>query len=177
MTETEVIEKLEFFKNAIINLKNELNEKDEMIDELTTPQSSIIEENLQNRIEELEKENFELKELNKIKNEEEYQKIKKELKKVKTEKDELAKKNAEFIKKIKKTEEKYVDLKNKAYHSIKHLVEDEIEPKEKEMAEIQKRIAELESILFEKNKEEHKMIVKSAEKEIQEMLAETGAKQ
>lgn len=177
MTETEVIEKLEFFKNAIINLKNELNEKDEMIDELTTPQSSIIEENLQNRIEELEKENFELKELNKIKNEEEYQKIKKELKKVKTEKDELAKKNAEFIKEIKKTEEKYVDLKNKAYNSIKHLVEDEIEPKEKEMTEIQKRIAELESILFEKNKEEHKMIVKSAEKEIQEMLAETGAKQ
>ena len=61
MTENEVIEKLEFFKNAIINLKNELSEKEEFIEELSTPSSSLVEENLQSRSEEVETEISKLK--------------------------------------------------------------------------------------------------------------------
>lgn len=141
MKEDEVINKLEFFKKAIIGLKNELNDDKELIEELSTPSSAIIEENLQSRIEELEKINFDLKqELDTIK--ENFDKYK----------------------------EKYNKLKKQTYNTIKHLVEDVIEPKEKQMEEINKRVLELENLLFEKNKE-HKMVVKSAEKELSEMIA------
>ena len=68
MTENEVIERLEFFKKAIINLKNELNDKDELIEDLSTPPAAAIEENLQARIEELEKQSFEM-EMIKVSNE------------------------------------------------------------------------------------------------------------
>ena len=44
-----------------------------------------------------------------------------------------------------------------------------VEPKEKQTEEVNKRIVELENLLFEKNKD-HKMIVKSAEKELTEMI-------
>jgi hypothetical protein len=50
------------------------------------------------------------------------------------------------------------------------LVEDVIEPKEKEVEEITKRVSDLEKLLFQKNKDS-KMIVKSAEKELSEMIA------
>jgi hypothetical protein len=141
MKEDEVISKLEFFKKAIIGLKNELNDDKELIEELSTPSSAIIEENLQSRIEELEKINFDLKQ---------------ELDAIKENSD--------------KYKEKYNKLKKQTYNTIKHLVEDVIEPKEKQMEEINKRVLELENLLFEKNKE-HKMVVKSAEKELSEMIA------
>lgn len=141
MKEDEVISKLEFFKKAIIDLKNELNDDKELIEELSTPSSAIIEENLQSRIEELEKINFDLKQ---------------ELDAIKENSD--------------KYKEKYNKLKKQTYNTIKHLVEDVIEPKEKQMEEINKRVLELENLLFEKNKE-HKMVVKSAEKELSEMIA------
>lgn len=141
MKEDEVINKLEFFKKAIIGLKNELNDDKELIEELSTPSSAIIEENLQSRIEELEKINFDLKQ---------------EL--------DIIKENSD------KYKEKYNKLKKQTYNTIKHLVEDVIEPKEKQMEEINKRVLELENLLFEKNKE-HKMVVKSAEKELSEMIA------
>lgn len=141
MTEDEVINKLEFFKKAIIGLKNELNDDKELIEELSTPSSATIEENLQSRIEELEKINFDLKQ---------------ELDTIKENSDEY--------------KEKYNKLKKQTYNTIKHLVEDVIEPKEKQMEEINKRVLELENLLFEKNKE-HKMVVKSAEKELSEMIA------
>ena len=141
MKEDEVINKLEFFKKAIIGLKNELNDDKELIEELSTPSSVIIEENLQSRIEELEKINFDLKQ---------------ELDAIKENSD--------------KYKEKYNKLKKQTYNTIKHLVEDVIEPKEKQMEEINKRVLELENLLFEKNKE-HKMVVKSAEKELSEMIA------
>jgi hypothetical protein len=141
MKEDEVINKLEFFKKAIIGLKNELNDDKELIEELSTPSSAIIEENLQSRIEELEKINFDLKQ---------------ELDAIKENSD--------------KYKEKYNKLKKQTYNTIKHLVEDVIEPKEKQMEEINKRVLELENLLFEKNKE-HKMVVKSAEKELSEMIA------
>lgn len=141
MKEDEVISKLEFFKKAIIGLKNELNDDKELIEELSTPSSAIIEENLQSRIEELEKINFDLKQ---------------ELDTIKENSD--------------KYKEKYNKLKKQTYNTIKHLVEDVIEPKEKQMEEINKRVLELENLLFEKNKE-HKMVVKSAEKELSEMIA------
>ncbi len=141
MKEDEVINKLEFFKKAIIGLKNELNDDKELIEELSTPSSAIIEENLQSRIEELEKINFDLKQ---------------ELDTIKENSD--------------KYKEKYNKLKKQTYNTIKHLVEDVIEPKEKQMEEINKRVLELENLLFEKNKE-HKMVVKSAEKELSEMIA------
>lgn len=141
MKEDEVINKLEFFKKAIIGLKNELNDDKELIEELSTPSSAIIEENLQSRIEELEKINFDLKQ---------------ELDAIKENSD--------------KYKEKYNKLKKQTYNTIKHLVEDVIEPKEKQMEEINKRVLELENLLFEKSKE-HKMVVKSAEKELSEMIA------
>ena len=141
MKEDEVINKLEFFKKAIIGLKNELNDDKELIEELSTPSSTIIEENLQSRIEELEKINFDLKQ---------------ELDTIKENSD--------------KYKEKYNKLKKQTYNTVKHLVEDVIEPKEKQMEEINKRVLELENLLFEKNKE-HKMVVKSAEKELSEMIA------
>lgn len=141
MKEDEVINKLEFFKKAIIGLKNELNDDKELIEELSTPSSAIIEENLQSRIEELEKINFDLKQ---------------ELDAIKENSD--------------KYKEKYNKLKKQTYNTIKHLVEEVIEPKEKQMEEINKRVLELENLLFEKNKE-HKMVVKSAEKELSEMIA------
>lgn len=157
MTENEVINKLEFFKKAIINLKNENNDLNDLVEELSNPLEAIVEENLQNRIEELEEENFKLKD-----EVEEYKKtilsLKNDIKKI-----------SKNIEQCNDFEERYNSLKDKAYKSIKHLVEDVIEPKEKETEEINKRIAELEKLLIEKNKD-HKMIVKSAEKELAEMI-------
>ena len=136
MTENEVIEKLEFFKKAIINLKNEnysLSEADS---------NSEIENG--KTIENYEKQILSLKEENK--------KLNKELEKI-----------------DKKWSNEYNNLKNKTYLTIKHLVEGVVEPKEKQAEEVNKRIVELENLLFEKNKD-HKMIVKSAEKELTEMI-------
>ena len=157
MTENEVINKLEFFKKAIINLKNENNDLNDLVEELSNPLEAIVEENLQNRIEELEEENFKLKD--------EIEEYKKTISSLKND----IKKISKNIEQCNGFEERYNSLKNKAYKSIKHLVEDVIEPKEKETEEINKRIAELEKLLIEKNKD-HKMIVKSAEKELAEMI-------
>lgn len=172
MTENEVIEKLEFFKNAIINLKNDLNEKNELVEELSTPPSSIIEENLQQRIEELEKENTELKEeieeQKKISFQDE-KSIEIHCKKI----EEQAKEIGKLKRELTEEKNKYDKFKQQTYYTIKHLVEDVIEQKEKELEEINKKISELEKLIFEKNSKEHKMIVKSAEKELQEMISES----
>ena len=136
MTESEVIEKLEFFKKAIINLKNENSSLSE------AASNSEIENG--KTIENYEKQILSLKEENK--------KLNKELEKI-----------------DKKWSNEYNNLKNKTYLTIKHLVEGVVEPKEKQAEEVNKRIAELENLLFEKNKD-HKMIVKSAEKELTEMI-------
>ena len=136
MTENEVIEKLEFFKKAIINLKNENSSLSE------AASNSEIENG--KTIENYEKQILSLKEENK--------KLNKELEKI-----------------DKKWSNEYNNLKNKTYLTIKHLVEGVVEPKEKQAEEVNKRIVELENLLFEKNKE-HKMIVKSAEKELTEMI-------
>lgn len=136
MTENEVIEKLEFFKKAIINLKNENSSLSE------AASNSEIENG--KTIENYEKQILSLKEENK--------KLNKELEKI-----------------DKKWSNEYNNLKNKTYLTIKHLVEGVIEPKAKQAEEVNKRIVELENLLFEKNKD-HKMIVKSAEKELTEMI-------
>lgn len=136
MTENEVIEKLEFFKKAIINLKNENSSLSE------AASNSEIENG--KTIENCEKQILSLKEENK--------KLNKELEKI-----------------DKKWSNEYNNLKNKTYLTIKHLVEGVVEPKEKQAEEVNKRIVELENLLFEKNKD-HKMIVKSAEKELTEMI-------
>ena len=136
MTENEVIEKLEFFKKAIINLKNENSSLSE------AASNSEIENG--KTIENYEKQILSLKEENK--------KLNKELEKI-----------------DKKWSNEYNNLKNKTYLTIKHLVEGVVEPKEKQAEEVNKRIVELENLLFEKNKG-HKMIVKSAEKELTEMI-------
>lgn len=136
MTENEVIEKLEFFKKAIINLKNENSSLSE------AASNSEIENG--KTIENYEKQILSLKEENK--------KLNKELEKI-----------------DKKWSNEYNNLKNKTYLTIKHLVEGVVEPKEKQAEEVNKRIVELENLLFEKNKD-HKMIVKSAEKELTEMI-------
>ena len=136
MTENEVIEKLEFFKKAIINLKNENSSLSEAASNSEIENGKIIEN--------YEKQILSLKEENK--------KLNKELEKI-----------------DKKWYNEYNNLKNKTYLTIKHLVEDVVEPKEKQAEEVNKRIVELENLLFEKNKD-HKMIVKSAEKELTEMI-------
>ena len=136
MTESEVIEKLEFFKKAIINLKNENSSLSE------AASNSEIENG--KTIENYEKQILSLKEENK--------KLNKEIEKI-----------------DKKWYNEYNNLKNKTYLTIKHLVEEVVEPKEKQAEEVNKRIVELENLLFEKNKD-HKMIVKSAEKELTEMI-------
>lgn len=136
MTENEVIEKLEFFKKAIINLKNENSSLSE------AASNSEIENG--KAIENYEKQILSLKEENK--------KLNKELEKI-----------------DKKWSNEYNNLKNKTYLTIKHLVEGVVEPKAKQAEEVNKRIVELENLLFEKNKD-HKMIVKSAEKELTEMI-------
>lgn len=136
MTENEVIEKLEFFKKAIINLKNENSSLSE------AASNSEIENG--KTIENYEKQILSLKEENK--------KLNKELEKI-----------------DKKWSNEYNNLKNKTYLTIKHLVEGVVELKEKQAEEVNKRIVELENLLFEKNKD-HKMIVKSAEKELTEMI-------
>ena len=84
-------------------------------------------------------------------------------------KEENKKLNKELEKIDKKWSNEYNNLKNKTYLTIKHLVEGVVEPKEKQAEEVNKRIVELENLLFEKNKD-HKMIVKSAEKELTEMI-------
>lgn len=136
MTENEVIEKLEFFKKAIINLKNENSSLSE------AASNSEIENG--KTIENYEKQILSLKEENK--------KLNKELEKI-----------------DKKWSNEYNNLKNKTYLTIKHLVEGVVEPKAKQAEEVNKRIVELENLLFEKNKD-HKMVVKSAEKELTEMI-------
>lgn len=149
MTEDEVIEKLNFFKNAIINLKNENSDYKETIEELSA--ASVSEEIQKQTISELE---------------ERYKKLE----------EKAGKEKKELIKELEKTKKENKILKEKARNSIKHLVEDIIEPKEKELIEISKRITELESLLFEKTKD-HKMIVKSAEKELAEMLHDFNKKE
>ena len=139
MTENEVIEKLEFFKKAIINLKNENSSLSEAVS------NSEIENG--KTIENYEKQILSLKEENKKLNEE----------------------NKALKKDNKKQLNEYNDLKNKTDLTIKHLMEDVIKPKEKQAEEVNKRIIELENLLFEKNKD-HKMVVKSAEKELTEMI-------
>ena len=136
MTENEVIEKLEFFKKAIINLKNENSSLAEAVSNFEIENGKTIEN--------YEKQILSLKEENK--------KLNKELEKI-----------------DKKWSNEYNNLKNKTYLTIKHLVEGVVEPKEKQAEEVNKRIVELENLLFEKNKD-HKMIVKSAEKELTEMI-------
>lgn len=136
MTENEVIEKLEFFKKAIINLKNENSSLSE------AASNSEIENG--KTIENYEKQILSLKEENK--------KLNKELEKI-----------------DKKWSNEYNNLKNKTYLTIKHLVEGVVEPKAKQAEEVNKKIVELENLLFEKNKD-HKMVVKSAEKELTEMI-------
>ena len=84
-------------------------------------------------------------------------------------KEENKKLNKELEKIDKKWSNEYNNLKNKTYLTIKHLVEGVVEPKEKQAEEVNKRIVELENLLFKKNKD-HKMIVKSAEKELTEMI-------
>lgn len=61
-------------------------------------------------------------------------------------------------------------LRVKAYHTIKHLVEDVIEPDKARIAEKEKRIANLEMTLMMKSSTENVMIVKSAERELKEMI-------
>ena len=139
MTESEVIEKLEFFKKAIINLKNENSSLAEAASNFEIENSKTI-ENYEKQILSLKEENKKLNEENKA----------------------LKKDN-------KKQLNEYNDLKNKTDLTIKHLMEDVIKPKEKQAEEVNKRIIELENLLFEKNKE-HKMVVKSAEKELTEMI-------
>ena len=136
MTENEVIEKLEFFKKAIINLKNENSSLSE----------AVFNSKIENgkTIKNYEKQILSLKEENK--------KLNKELEKI-----------------DKKWSNEYNNLKNKTYLTIKHLVEGVVEPKAKQAEEVNKRIVELENLLFEKNKD-HKMVVKSAEKELTEMI-------
>ena len=139
MTESEVIEKLEFFKKAIINLKNENSSLAEAASNFEIENGKTI-ENYEKQILSLKEENKKLNEENKA--------LKKENKKQLNE---------------------YNDLKNKTDLKIKHLMEDVIKPKEKQAEEVNKRIIELENLLFEKNKD-HKMVVKSAEKELTEMI-------
>ena len=139
MTESEVIEKLEFFKKAIINLKNENSSLDEAASNFEIENGKTI-ENYEKQILSLKEENKKLNEENKA----------------------LKKDN-------KKQLNEYNDLKNKTDLTIKHLMEDVIKPKEKQAEEVNKRIIELENLLFEKNKD-HKMVVKSAEKELTEMI-------
>ncbi len=172
MTEIEVIEKLEFFKNAIINLKNELSEKEEFIEELSTPSSSLVEENLQSRIEELEAEVSKLKQ----KIEEQSKVSEQDEKSIEIHTNKILEQSKEIgslKRKLSEEKENYVKLKKQAYNTIKHLVEDVIETKEKEFEEINNKTMELEKLLFEKGNKEHKMIVKSAEKELQEMISES----
>ena len=139
MTESEVIEKLEFFKKAIINLKNENSSLAEAASNFEIENGKTI-ENYEKQILSLNEENKKLNEENKT----------------------LKKDN-------KKQLDEYNDLKNKTDLKIKHLMEDVIKPKEKQAEEVNKRIIELENLLFEKNKD-HKMVVKSAEKELTEMI-------
>lgn len=139
MTESEVIEKLEFFKKAIINLKNENSSLAEAASNFEIENGKTI-ENYEKQILSLKEENKKLNEENKA----------------------LKKDN-------KKQLDEYNDLKNKTDLTIKHLMEDVIKPKEKQAEEVNKRIIELENLLFEKNKD-HKMVVKSAEKELTEMI-------
>ena len=139
MTESEVIEKLEFFKKAIINLKNENSSLAEAASNFEIENGKTI-ENYEKQILSLKEENKKLNEENKA----------------------LKKDN-------KKQLNEYNDLKNKTDLTIKHLMEDIIKPKEKQAEEVNKRIIELENLLFEKNKD-HKMVVKSAEKELTEMI-------
>ena len=119
MTENEVIEKLEFFKKAIINLKNENSSLSEAASNSEIGNGKTIEN--------YEKQILSLKEENK--------KLNKELEKI-----------------DKKWSNEYNNLKNKTYLTIKHLVEEVVEPKEKQSEEVNKRIVELENLLFEKNK-------------------------
>ena len=88
---------------------------------------------------------------------------------LKEENKKLNEENKALKKDNKKQLNEYNDLKNKTDLTIKHLMEDVIKPKEKQAEEVNKRIIELENLLFEKNKD-HKMVVKSAEKELTEMI-------
>lgn len=47
--------------------------------------------------------------------------------------------------------DKYLDLKNKTYLTVKHLVEDNIEPKEEEIADLRKDIESLNDLLSDKD--------------------------
>lgn len=219
MTEKEALEKLEFFKNAIISLKGriselekqaaereeEMREKQAAFDNALKLRGSDIDglthknRALQDDINYLEKTIAELKENapdNTIEQEfADYRaRTEKRLKEAdENEKDlhwykewyhnlqskqenanndiaELKSKLEEAEKETIRHKDAYGDLKTKTYHTIKHLVEDVIEPAEAKIAEKDKKIANLETALSAKNSSENVMIVKSAERELKEMI-------
>lgn len=53
MTEEKILKNLDFFKETIISLKEEIKNKDEIIAELGSPERAIVEENIEEEIESL----------------------------------------------------------------------------------------------------------------------------
>ena len=129
MTETEVLEKLEVFKKAIIELKNKLGEKEDVIKALNT---SI--EGASQTI-------------------------------------------SQYVDMLHEAEDKYDDLKQKTYLTIKHLVEDVIEKQEHDLELYQKDCLNhanaLEKALDEKNIANEKLeILEEQKQEFENKLEE-----
>ena len=117
MTEAEVLEKFELFKNGLIkknneieNLKKALEEKSNFIEQLTSDYKSALDKS--NEQEDV------IKSLN-----------------VNIEK--MSKSISQNVEQLQESRNQYDDLKSKTYKSIKHLVEDVIEVQEKKIKDFE----------------------------------------
>lgn len=71
--------------------------------------------------------------------------------KLKADRDHCSEEWQKWESQAKEERDKYLDLKNKTYLTVKHLVEDNIEPKEEEIADLRKDIESLNDLLSNKD--------------------------
>lgn len=71
--------------------------------------------------------------------------------KLKADRDHCSEEWKKWESQAKEERDKYLDLKNKTYLTVKHLVEDNIEPKEEEIADLRKDIESLNDLLSDKD--------------------------
>ena len=145
MTEKEVLKELEDFKKAIQTLKEKIAQQQLIINQSNNYMQkhneqdkfdTIVQENMQAHIDELEEQ------LNVAKKQIESEQMQAAIceEGLKKENERLSQRILELQSDKGKLIDSLADLKDKTYHTIKHLVEDNIEPKEIEIADLRKDI-------------------------------------
>ena len=162
MTEDEVLKKLEVFKNVILKLKEEkdimfeqLSSLNEEYDKLKTQTYHTIKHLVEDVIEVQEKQIEEIKKANEFAENETLLKLNKKI-------EELTKQNITWEEQFNKQREKL---------SSYELANKQLENRMASASRVEQAIDDLDEVVNDiKNDEVHKMVVKPAERELQEMI-------